>query len=235
MSQKTVLITGTTSGIGRASALLFFREGYKVICHGRSEQSDFSVVDEILQHGGKAEKAFAEMESSAEIEKMFEHISQVDSLVLAAGTVSRTKPISDEMFRKTLEVNVVAPFLCAELARKKGVSSIVFVGSMRGLSHCATTPDYSASKAAVHNLTVSLARTYAPHCRVNAVAPGFTHTNMHAGMEDRLEREREKTPLQKILTPEEVAEAILFLASEKATAITGQILVADGGRNFFGH
>ena len=103
---------------------------------------------------------------------------------------------------------------------------------MQGLQHCARTVDYAASKAAVHNLTVSLARGYAPECRVNAVAPGFTKTGMHAGMQERLDAEAAKTPLQRYAEPKEVAEVIRFLAGEQSGFVTGEVVTVDGGRNF---
>ncbi len=229
---RSCLITGATSGIGRAAAKKFADEGYFVYCHGRSQESDFSGVDEIGALGGRTKKVFADMAEESEIRKMFEKIESLDVLVNNAGTVTRKKPITPNDFRNTFEVNVIAPYLCAELARERGVKSIMNVGSMRGLNHCATTPDYSASKAALHNLTASLARSYAPDCRVNAVAPGFTETALHAGNLERLEKEAGKTPLKIFAKPEDVADAIFFLASEKARFITGTILPVDGGRNF---
>ena len=230
--KRAALITGATSGIGRASALRFAREGYHVYCHGRTEESDFSVVDEIDAAGGSAERVVADFADEDEIRAMFDPLEQIDVLVNAAGTVTRTKPVTTENFRKTLEINLVAPFLCATLAHEKGATGIVNVGSMQGLHHCARSADYAASKAGVHNLTVSLARGFAPDCRVNAVAPGFTKTGMHAGMQDRLELEATKTPLQRYAQPEEIAEVIFFLASEQAGFITGEIVTVDGGLNF---
>jgi 3-oxoacyl-[acyl-carrier protein] reductase len=229
---KSVLITGATSGIGRAAAIKFAREGYLVYCHGKSSESDFSVIEEIEKLGERTKKVFADMANESEIRDMFAEIKSLDVLVNNAGTVTRTKPVTTEDFRKTMEVNVIAPYLCAELSREKGVQAIVNLGSMRALPQTATTPDYSASKAAVHNLTASLARMYAPECRVNAVAPGFTQTGMHTGNEERLEKEAEKSLLKIYAQPEDIAEMIYFLSSEKARFITGQVLVADGGRSF---
>ncbi len=229
---KSVLITGATSGIGQAAARKFAAEGFFVYCHGSSENSDFSVVDEIEAAGSRTKKVFANMADEQEVRTMFNGIDSLDILLNNAGTVTRKKPITPDDFRNTCEINVIAPFLCSELARERGVTSIVNTGSMRALSHCATTPDYSASKAALHNLTASLARAYAPECRVNAVAPGFTKTAMHTGNDERLEKEAAKTLLQMFADPADIAEAIYFLASEKARFITGQVLVADGGRSF---
>ncbi len=229
---KFALITGATSGIGRATALQLAREGFVVYCHGSSAESDFSIIDEIESAGGKAEKLIADFANQSAVRAMFEKIDSLDLLVNAAGIVTRSKPVTTENFRKTLEINLVSLFLCSTLAREKGATSIVNVGSIQGLQHCARSADYAASKAGVHNLTVSLAREYAPDCRVNAVAPGFTKTGMHEGMQDRLDAEAAKTPLNKYAKPAEIAEVISFLASEKAGFITGEIITADGGRNF---
>jgi Dehydrogenases with different specificities (related to short-chain alcohol dehydrogenases) len=163
---------------------------------------------------------------------MFAEIEHIDVLVNAAGTVSRSKPVTTENFRHTLQINLVSLFLCCTLARERGAKAIVNVGSMQGLQHCARTADYAASKAGVHNLTVSLAREYAPECRVNAVAPGFTKTGMHAGMQERLDAEAAKTPLQRYAEPKEVAEVIRFLAGEQSGFVTGEVVTVDGGRNF---
>ncbi len=229
---KSILITGATSGIGRATALRFATAGYRVWCHGSSEQSDFSIAEEITANGGTAQKLVADFAKENEIRAMFAHIDSVDVLVNAAGTVTRSKPITTGNFRHTFEINVIALYLCSLLARDRGANSIVNVGSMRGLDHAATTPDYSASKAAVHNLTVALARDFAPDCRVNAVAPGFTKTGMHKGMQERLDLEANKTPLQRFADPAEIAEVIYFLASEQASFVTGETVKVDGGRNF---
>jgi len=232
MKTPSALITGSTSGIGKATALAFAQKGYFVYCHGRSESSDFSVLDEIRSEGGEAKKCVADMAVESEIHEMFQQIDTLSVLVNNAGTATRKKPVLGDDFRKTLEVNLVAPYICCQLAREKGVRSIVNVGSMRGLSQSATTPDYSASKAGLHNLTASLARMYAPDCRVNAVAPGFTKTPLHEGNDERLQMEAKKTPLQTVADPLDIAHSIFFLASEKSRFTTGQVLSVDGGRSF---
>jgi 3-oxoacyl-[acyl-carrier protein] reductase len=232
---KSVLVTGATSGIGRATAKKFAAEGYFVYCHGRDSSSDFSVADEIeAETGGRVKRVVADFAHEDEIRRMFEEFSEVDVLVNAAGIVQRVQNLKPAEFRQTLEINVVALYLCCELAKERGVSSIVNIGSMQGLDHFARRPDYAASKAAVHNLTVALARAYAPDCRVNCVAPGFTKTGMHQGMLDRLMLEAEKTPLKMFALPEDIAETVFFVASEKARFMTGEIVVLDGGRSFAG-
>lgn len=198
--------------------------------HGKDEASDFSILEEIPQ--GK--KVIADLLAPDAVEQLFTQIPELDVLVNNAGMVNRSKEKTIEDFQKIFQLHATVPYFLSLEAKKRGVKSIVNVGSMRALEHCATTPDYSASKAALHNLTISLARTLAPETRVNAVAPGFTETKMHDGNSERLETEAKRTPLQRAATPDEIAEAIFFLASPAASFITGEILRVDGGRNFYG-
>lgn len=155
-------------------------------------------------------------------------------LVNNAGIVNR-EPFSEvtaETFSRILQVNTVGPFLTSrEFARRldSRPGSIVNIGSMRAF--VPTSVDYSASKAAVHNLTVSLAKALAPGIRVNTVAPGFTDTDMHESNRERLEKEGAAALLQRYSDPRDIADAVVFLASERARSITGQVLLVDNGRS----
>lgn len=223
---KSVLITGATGDLGRAIAQKFLNEGFFVFFHGSSENSDFSFCE---QNPEKTKKCIADFSDITAIEKMFLEIPTLDILVNNAGIVFREKEISPERFEKTLRVNTIAPYFCAEYAQKKGAKSIVNIGSLRGFLESATTPDYSASKAALHNLTASLARKYAPHTRVNAVAPGFVRTQMHAQNPERLEKEsKTNIALKRIAEPSEMAQLVFGVAVE-ASYSTGSIFRADGG------
>ena len=228
VKKKTVLITGASRGIGRATAEIFTKNGFQVLGHGREHCADKIFTKFFVANFLE----FSEIESMfAKIEKEF---GTLDVLINNAGTVNRKKidEFSGQDFQDLFAVNVTAPFLCARAAWRLGASAIVNVGSMRGFSQEATTPDYSASKAAVHNLTVSLARAFAPQCRVNCVAPGFTRTPFHDTNPERLKLEAAKTPLEKCAKAKEIAESIFFLASEKSSFTTGATLLVDGGRNF---
>ena len=225
---KKVLITGSSTGIGRACADVFSENNFEVLGHGR----DFC-DDKIFRDFFVADFLYHE-----KIEKMFTEISEkfgnIDVLVNNAGMVNRKQidQFSWQDFQNLFAVNVTAVFFCARAAFNIGASSIVNLGSMRGFSQEATTPDYSASKAAVHNLTVSLARAFAPKCRVNCVAPGFTKTPFHDTNPQRLDLEAAKTPLKKCASSRQIAESVFFLASEKSAFTTGATLLVDGGRNF---
>jgi len=222
---KSVLITGATGDLGRAIAEKFLKEDFFVFAHGSSEKSDFSFCE---QNPEKTKKCIADFFDIPAIERMFSEIPTLDVLVNNAGIVFREKEISPERFEKVLRINTIAPYFCAEFARKKSVTSIVNIGSLRGFLESTTTPDYSASKAALHNLTASLARKYAPDVRVNAIAPGFIRTQMHAQNPERLALETKNIALKRIADPAEIAEFIFFVAT-KASYSTGEIFRADGG------
>jgi len=225
---KTVLITGASGDLGTAIADLFLKNDFFIFFHGKNKKSDFSFCEKNPQ---KTQKIIADFSDFSAVEKMFSEISAVDVLINNAGAVFRDPKISPARFQKIFQINAIAPYFCAEFSAAKKCRSIVNIGSMRGFPESATTPDYSASKAALHLLTASLARKFAPKIRVNAVAPGFVATKMHAGNENRLKIEAQKTPLRRVATPAEIAEMVFFVA-EKATFCTGEVFRADGGRHF---
>ena len=227
---KTALITGATSGIGRACAIAFANAGYDIIAIGSSESSDWSVLAAVIKTGQKASKLVCNLLETEAAPAELDNFDCIDVLVNAAGIVDRTNQNDVVMFKKTLHINTIMPWVISEYVQTKGCSSIVNIGSMRALHHQAKKIDYSTSKAALHNMTVALARAYAGQCRVNCIAPGFTQTNMHVGMHDRLKAEAAKTPTGKTITPEEIADIAVFLT--KNESINGEIIVADGGRNF---
>lgn len=223
---KSVLVTGATSGIGFSIAERFLAaKDFRVFIHGRSAKNNFSLCQKFPN---RTQQIVADFSNAEGVEKCFAEIPKLDILINNAGIVFREKEISAKRFEKVLYINTITPFLCSEKAVSLGASSIVNIGSMRGFSEAATTPDYSASKAALHNLTASLARKYAPTTRVNAVAPGFVRTPLHTNP-DRLLLEAEKTFLKRTGEPEEIAETVFFLAVT-ASFCTGTILRVDGGR-----
>lgn len=232
--KKISLITGASTGIGKACAQKFIQEGYFVLIHGRRTENP-----EIIAEFGEDNAAYlgADFLNEQEIFEMFKKIKnqwkKIDVLINNAGIVKR-KPDDDLTvadFQELFMVNLTAPFFCAREAHHLGATAIINIGSIRGLPSGATSPAYSASKAGIHNLTESLAKEFAPNCRVNCVAPGFTLTPLHEDNLERLHKEAEKTPLKMYAEASDIAEAVYFLASEKARFVTGEIMVVDGGRS----
>lgn len=232
-----ILITGGSTGIGHACAEQFLQAGAKVVINYLNSTKE---AEEIVSHF--PEHAFAvqgDVSNEADIKRMFDeaerHFEQkVNVLVNNAGVVNRQKfpELDAKTFAHTLQMNTIAPYLVArEFAVRLGKESgaIVNIGSMRVF--VPTTIDYSASKAALHNMTISLAKAFAPNIRVNCVAPGFTKTDMHKGNFERLDKEAELSLLKRYSMPEDIADAVLFLASAKARSITGQVLLVDNGRS----
>jgi 3-oxoacyl-[acyl-carrier protein] reductase len=163
---------------------------------------------------------------------------RIDILVNNAG-IAISRPFMEktvEDWIKTLEVNLIGVFLCSQAAAKymlqQKSGKIINISSIRGIDHCGREGimDYSASKGAVINLTKTMAKELAPHINVNTVAPGHTLTEMTQPLPDEIKRTMiEGSYLKRMAQPEDIAKAILFLASDDANFITGQLLLVDGG------
>ena len=239
---KTAVITGGTRGIGRACALKFAREGYSLALIYKSRRKEALQLAEILaENGAEAELYCCDVSSYKDAEKTAQAILQrfgrVDVLVNNAGISSIDLLIdqNEEDWDRIMGVNAKGVFnftrhiLPHMLSEKKG--SIVNISSMWGITGASCEVIYSASKAAVTGFTKALAKETAPSgVRVNCVAPGVIDTEMNSCLEpEAVKALEEEIPLMRIGKAEEVAEAVFFLASEKASYITGQILSADGG------
>ena len=236
---KVVLVTGGGRGIGRAISAAFAQEGAALAIayreHGRDAQA---VVDGLRRAGRRAIALHPDVgkagDATALVGQVVDEWERLDVLVNNAGILRRT-PLADLTLQEWDEVvatNLTGVMLCAQAAapalRARG-GAIVNVASIRGLIG-GTSLAYAASKGGVVTLTKTLARNLAPQVRVNAVAPAFVDTalNVHLTVEQR-EKIAEQIPLGRFAEPEEIARAVVFLASPRATYITGQTLVVDGG------
>lgn len=245
---KIVIVTGATSGIGRASAEAFGREGASVVAVGRDAAALAGVVAAIVGAGGRAHGCAADVTAGEAPERIvrtaIETFGGLDVLVNAAGVIATgtLETTSDEAWDAMMAVNLRAPFrlmraAASGLRARKG--SVVNVSSVNGLRSFPGVLAYCVSKAGVDHLTRCAALEMAPlGVRVNAVNPGVTVTNLHrrSGMGEPqyaafLERAKETHPLGRPGEAGEVAALILFLASDRAGWMTGETIPIDGGRH----
>jgi NAD(P)-dependent dehydrogenase (short-subunit alcohol dehydrogenase family) len=241
LSGKTALVTGGTSGIGRAAALALARLGVRVAVAGRNEQRGNEVVKEIIAAGGQGEFVSAELKDAASARALaaraVARLGQVDILVNTAGMYpfGPTEKMTEADFDAVFDLNVRAVFfLVAELAPKmadRGGGAIVNLSTMMADQGYVGTSLYGASKAAVVSMTKSWAAEYGRRgVRVNVVAPGPTRTEGTLVMGDALDEYAALAPAGRPATADEIAEAIAFLASDRASFIHGAVLPVDGGR-----
>jgi NAD(P)-dependent dehydrogenase (short-subunit alcohol dehydrogenase family) len=245
-AKRSVLVTGALSGMGRATALAFGREGARVFVSGRSEEKGKALVAELRSLGAEAEFAAADVRRDDDIRKLVDaavgRFDGLDVAVNCAGTEGAPGRVTDqteESYAATFDTNVLGTLLSmkhelrAMLAQGRG--SIVNISSTYGHRGGAGASVYSASKHAVEGLTKSAALEVAGSgVRVNAVAPGPVQTDMlnrFTGNDANKAGLVSAVPLKRTGTPEEVAQAIVFLTSDAAAFITGAVLAVDGGKS----
>lgn len=246
---KVALVTGASRGIGRATALLLARQGYAVgVNYLKNEAAAAQVVAEIEAMGGRALALKADVADENQVVAMFNALDAglgpISALVNNAGILFQQTGIEQltaERINKVLSTNVTGYFLCCRetvkrMAQRHGGQGGAIVNVSSAAARIGAPGeyiDYAASKGAVDTLTTGLALEVAAQgIRVNAVRPGLIYTEMHAsgGEPGRVDRVKSSLPMQRGGTPEEVAEAIVWLLSDAASYITGSFIEAAGGR-----
>jgi len=240
LDKKVAVITGSAANIGKATALLFAKEGAKVVVTTKNNvEGANKVVDEVKAQGGEAVFVQADLSKPGDVKQLFaaavEAFGSVDILVNNAG-VTKGKPFLEttlEDWQDQYADNMFSMVLCSQAAAKimldKGSGVILNTTSIRGLEHGGrpTAMAYSTAKAATISFTKNLAKELAPNIRVNAVAPGFTLTPNYDQDSPMVKGFIEGTLIKRWIKPEEIAEALLYLAT--AEAVTGENLIVDGG------
>lgn len=242
LKEKVALVTGASRGIGKAIALSFSREGaFVIINYNGSKEKAEEVKNEIIEKGGKAEIYQCNVAKENEIKEMIDFIiktyGKLDILVNNAGITKDglIMKLSEDDFDNVMNINLKGTFLCTKhVARqmmKQRSGRIINMSSVVGVMGNAGQVNYSASKAGIIGLTKSLAKEIGSRgVTVNAVAPGYIVTDMTNELSDSVkEKILEGVPLKRMGKPEDIAEACTFLASDKASYITGQVIGINGG------
>jgi len=239
---KTALITGGTSGIGKATAVALADRGARVVISGRDAARGANVVETIRKNGGTADFVPTDLRDADSARTLVRHAletaPQIDILINNAGIFpfGTTAETTEETFDSVYNVNVKVPFvLVGELAPKmaqRGSGAIVNVSSMVSEFGMQGLALYGSSKAAIDLLTKAWAGEFGPSgVRVNAVSPGPTRTEGTAVMGDGVDQLAAMAPAGRAASPDEIAAAIVYLASDDASFVHGAILAVDGGRN----
>ena len=245
LKSKVAIITGATQGMGRATAELFASEGARVVVNGRNSTAGEDLVQMIRQKGGEALFIRADVREYDENQRLMETAVDAygnpDILVLNAGILGlgSITGVSFETWKNTLDTNLNAVFymlrLGLPLMKEKG-GSVVVTGSVATHKGFPNHAAYCASKGAVHSLVRQAAVDYGPEVRINVVQPGPVDTELYRSSavafpnsDTILDEVPGSLPLKRTGTPADVANAILFLASEDSSWITGSVLAIDGG------
>lgn len=244
LTGKVAVVTGSSRGIGRASAELLARMGAKVVVSSRKADACKEVADGIRKDGGDAHVIACNISRRDEVDALINgtltHYGQIDILVCNAAVNPYYGPlldITDEAFDKIMGANIKSNIWLCKLAMPKmagrGGGSVVIISSIGGLRGSTVIGAYGISKAADFSLCRSLAGEWGPkNVRVNCIAPGLVKTDFARALwedQDNLKRRTATTPLRRIGEPHEIAGAVVYLASDASTFMTGQTMVIDGG------
>lgn len=245
LDERTVVVTGASSGLGSRFARVVAAAGATVVVGARRRQRLDALVDDLRSNGADAVSVECDVTVDADVDRLLaagiEATGRIDVLVNAAGIAPEEDEEieSTDLFRRVMEVNAVGLYSCTRAAARvmldRGAGSIVNVASISGLvaGDGPDTPSYAASKGAVVNLTRELAVRWAPHgIRVNALAPGWFPSEMTAetlSSDPGLQFVNQRTPLGRPGRADELDGALLFLASDASSYVTGHTLVIDGG------
>jgi NAD(P)-dependent dehydrogenase (short-subunit alcohol dehydrogenase family) len=245
MNKPVVLVTGALTGIGRATALAFAEEGARIVVSGRHHEEGRELVAEMRKLGTEAEFIHADVRREEEvrtlIDKTVERFGRLDVAINNAGTEGVPGPMIEqtpESYSATFDTNVLGTLLSMKhelrVMLAQGFGSIINMSSTFGQNGGAGASVYVASKHAVEGLTKSAAlEASGSGVRVNAVAPGPIDTGMltrFTGSAERKARLIAGVPLKRVGKPEEIAESIVFLSSDRASFITGATIAVDGGK-----
>jgi len=247
LAGRVTVVTGAARGLGAGFARALGDAGASVVLVGRDAKAADGVLDSLLGNDIRADFVRADVTVAGDVQRVLDSTlslhGRVDVLVNNAGACVHAPAldVTPEDWRAVMDVNLDAVWTCSQTFGRhfvtQGSGSIINIGSMSGfiVNRPQWQPAYNASKAAVHHLTRSLAAEWAPHgVRVNALAPGYIKTDM-SPVDDPQFRQHwiDDAPMQRYGTVEELAPAVIFLASDASSFVTGSVLVADGGYTAF--
>lgn len=241
IKDKVVLITGSASGIGKETALLFAREGGKLVVADVNDKAGEETAEEIRKNGGDAFFAHLDVSNREQVKQVVKDTiskyGRIDVLINNAGIIQDALVVkmTEEQWDRVININLKGPFNCiqgvVEQMITQGSGVIINISSVVALYGNVGQTNYAATKSGLIGITKTLGKELGRKgIRVNAVAPGFIITPMTASVPEKiLDLMKEKTPLKRLGKPEDVANTLLFLSSDEASFINGAVISVDGG------